>query len=285
MKSRIHLLLTVVLLLLFAVSCKPKAETEEPVVFGGGGPEYFSTLKILDAKQSQIYRAGLPDKEENRAIIQLNEERLRLACLNASVSGEALRAVRDNADKLTREQMLQVYNGLRADTKKSQLGRAMKAYTEKKAVLVGDPLLHFEGVGLDGKPFDWSVTEGKRVLLIYEGWGWIKRSTHFWFKDLLSATDRDSLAVVAYVYAASMAEFQKRVKAFQLEPYRVVSDLQGKEGPLDKKMGIHGIPTYYYTDRQGIVRRIVAGFEPDRFTMSTGLSPAWGESLGPFDEE
>ena len=285
MKSRIHLLLTVVLLLLFAVSCKPKAETEEPVVFGGGGPEYFSTLKILDAKQSQIYRAGLPDKEENRAIIQLNEERLRLACLNASVSSEALRAVRDNADKLTREQMLQVYNGLRADTKKSQLGRAMKAYTEKKAVLVGDPLLHFEGVGLDGKPFDWSVTEGKRVLLIYEGWGWIKRSTHFWFKDLLSATDRDSLAVVAYVYAASMAEFQKRVKAFQLEPYRVVSDLQGKEGPLDKKMGIHGIPTYYYTDRQGIVRRIVAGFEPDRFTMSTGLSPAWGESLGPFDEE
>ena len=285
MKSRIHLLLTVVLILLFAVSCKPKAETEEPVVFGGGGPEYFSTLKILDAKQSQIYRAGLPDKEENRAIIQLNEERLRLACLNASVSSEALRAVRDNADKLTREQMLQVYNGLRADTKKSQLGRAMKAYTEKKAVLVGDPLLHFEGVGLDGKPFDWSVTEGKRVLLIYEGWGWIKRSTHFWFKDLLSATDRDSLAVVAYVYAASMAEFQKRVKAFQLEPYRVVSDLQGKEGPLDKKMGIHGIPTYYYTDRQGIVRRIVAGFEPDRFTMSTGLSPAWGESLGPFDEE
>ncbi|MBO4536403.1 MAG: hypothetical protein J5702_04270, partial [Bacteroidales bacterium] len=269
MKSRIHLLLTVVLLLLFAVSCKPKAETEEPVVFGGGGPEYFSTLKILDAKQSQIYRAGLPDKEENRAIIQLNEERLRLACLNASVSGEALRAVRDNADKLTREQMLQVYNGLRADTKKSQLGRAMKAYTEKKAVLVGDPLLHFEGVGLDGKPFDWSVTEGKRVLLIYEGWGWIKRSTHLWFKDLLSATDRDSLAVVAYVYAGSMAEFQKRVKAFQLEPYRVVSDLQGKEGPLDKKMGIHGIPTYYYTDRQGIVRRIVAGFEPDRFTMST----------------
>ena len=285
MKSRIHLLLTVVLLLLFAVSCKPKAETEEPVVFGGGGPEYFSTLKILDAKQSQIYRAGLPDKEENRAIIQLNEERLRLACLNASVSGEALRAVRDNADKLTREQMLQVYNGLRADTKKSQLGRAMKAYTEKKAVLVGDPLLHFEGVGLDGKPFDWSVTEGKRVLLIYEGWGWIKRSTHLWFKDLLSATDRDSLAVVAYVYAGSMAEFQKRVKAFQLEPYLVVSDIQGKEGPLDKKMGIHGIPTYYYTDRQGIVRRIVAGFEPDRFTMSTGLSPAWGESLGPFDED
>ena len=285
MKSCIHLPLTIFLLLMFAVSCKPKAEAEETVVFGGGGPEYFSTLKILDTKQSQIYRNCLPDKEENRAIIQLNEERLRLACLNAPVSGEALRAVRNNAEKLTREQMLQVYNGLRADTKKSQLGRAMKAYTEKKAVLVGDPLLHFEGVGLDGKPFDWSVTEGKRVLLIYEGWGWIKRSTHFWFKDLLEATDRDSLAVVAYVYAGSMAEFHKRVKAFQLEPYLVVSDLQGKEGPLNKKMGIHGIPTYYYTDRQGIVRRIVAGFEPDRFTMSTGLSPAWGESLGPFDEE
>lgn len=86
------------------------------------------------------------------------------------------------------------------------------------------------------------------------------------------------LAVVAYVYAASLAELQKRVKAFQLEPYRVISDLHGKEGPLDKKMGIKGIPTYFYTDRQGRVRRVVAGFEPDRFTMETGLSPQWGES-------
>lgn len=86
------------------------------------------------------------------------------------------------------------------------------------------------------------------------------------------------LAVVAYVYAASMAELQKRVKAFQLEPYLVISDLQGKEGPLDKKMGIRGIPTYYYTDRQGLVRRVVAGFDPDRFILETGLSPQWGES-------
>lgn len=46
----------------------------------------------------------------------------------------------------------------------------MKAYAKKEGVLVGDPLPHFDGVGVDGRPFDWSVTEGKRVLLIYEGW-------------------------------------------------------------------------------------------------------------------
>ena len=105
----------------------------------------------------------------------------------------------------------------------------MKAYAKKEGVLVGDPLPHFDGVGVDGGPFDWSVTGGKRVLLIYEGWGYLKRSTHFWFKDLLAATDR-------------------------------------------------GIPTYYYTDRQGLVRRVVAGFDPARFILETGLSPAWGES-------
>ena len=281
MNKRIHPLLAVLLLTLLSSSCKPQAET--PVVSGDNATDYLSTLKILDAKRSQIFDYHLPEKEENRAVIRLKREQLRLACLNAAGSQDALLAVRDNAGRLTREQMLQVYNSLDDKTKKSRLGKSMKAYAEKKAVLVGDPLPRFEGVGPDGKPFDWSVTDGKRVLLIYEGWGWIKRSTHFWFKDLLSATDRDSLAVVAYVYADSLTELQKRVKSFQLEPYLVVSDLQGKEGPLDKKMGVHGIPTYYYTDEQGVVRRIVSGFDPDRFTMETGLSPKWGESLGPFD--
>lgn len=283
MNRPIHPLLAVLLLTLFSSSCKPQAET--PVVSGDNETDYLSTLKILDAKRSQIYDYHLSEKEENHAVIRLKEEQLRLACLNAADSKHALLAVRDNAGKLTREQMLQVYNSLDAKTKKSQLGRSMKAYAEKKAVLVGDPLPRFEGVGPDGRPFDWSVTDGKRVLLIYEGWGWIKRSTHHWFKDLLSATDRDSLAVVAYVYAGSLTELQKRVKSFQLEPYLVVSDLQGKEGPLDKKMGIHGIPTYYYTDEQGVVRCVVAGFDARRFTLETGLSPQWGESLGPFGQE
>ena len=280
-RTRYPLLAVLLVMLLFA-ACRPKSEN--PVASSENAADYFSTLKILDAKQIQIYDYHLPDKEENRALIELNEERLRLACLNAAGSGNALRAVRDNAGKLTREQMLQVYNSLDAKTRNSQLGKSMKAYTEKKAVLVGDLLPHFDGVGLDGKPFDWSVTDGKRVLLIYEGWGWIKRSTHFWFKDLLAATNRDCLAVVAYVYADSLTEFQKRVKSFQLEPYLVISDLQGKEGPLDKKMGIHGIPTYYYTDERGVVHRIVSGFDPDRFILETGLSPKWGESLGPFAE-
>ena len=265
------------LLALFAlVSCKK--DDEDPSLFKSSDGNYGTTLKLLNEKQKHIYRFSTSPEEENRGIRELNEERLRLACIYASANSEALKMVKNEAGKLSREQMMEVYNSLAPAMQKRQLGKAMKAYAKKEGVLVGDPLPHFDGVGVDGKPFDWSVTEGKRVLLIYEGWGYLKRSSHFWFKDLLAATDRDSLAVVAYVYAASMAELQKRVKAFQLEPYLVISDLQGKEGPLDKKMGIKGIPTYYYTDQQGRVRRVVAGFDPDRFMMETGLSPQWGES-------
>ena len=276
METRFIRCLCLVLALLALVSCKK--DDEDPSLFKSSDGNYGTTLKLLNEKQKHIYRFSTSPEEENRGIRELNEERLRLACIYASANSEALKMVKNEAGKLSREQMMEVYNSLAPAMQKRQLGKAMKAYAKKEGVLVGDPLPHFDGVGVDGKPFDWSVTEGKRVLLIYEGWGYLKRSTHFWFKDLLAATDRDSLAVVAYVYAASMAELQKRVKAFQLEPYLVISDLQGKEGPLDKKMGIKGIPTYYYTDRQGRVRRVVAGFDPDRFTMETGLSPQWGES-------
>lgn len=276
METRFIRCLCLVLALLALVSCKK--DDEDPSLFKASDGNYGTTLKLLNEKQKHIYRFSTSPEEENRGIRELNEERLRLACIYASANSEALKMVKNEAGKLSREQMMEVYNSLAPAMQKRQLGKAMKAYAKKEGVLVGDPLPHFDGVGVDGKPFDWSVTEGKRVLLIYEGWGYLKRSSHFWFKDLLAATDRDSLAVVAYVYAASMAELQKRVKAFQLEPYLVISDLQGKEGPLDKKMGIKGIPTYYYTDRQGRVRRVVAGFDPDRFMMETGLSPQWGES-------
>ena len=276
METRFIRCLCLLLALFALVSCKK--DDEDPSLFKSSDGNYGTTLKLLNEKQKHIYRFSTSPEEENRGIRELNEERLRLACIYASANSEALKMVKNEAGKLSREQMMEVYNSLAPAMQKRQLGKAMKAYAKKEGVLVGDPLPHFDGVGVDGKPFDWSVTEGKRVLLIYEGWGYLKRSSHFWFKDLLAATDRDSLAVVAYVYAASMAELQKRVKAFQLEPYLVISDLQGKEGPLDKKMGIKGIPTYYYTDRQGRVRRVVAGFDPERFTMETGLSPQWGES-------
>lgn len=276
METRFIRCLCLVLALLALVSCKK--DDEDPSLFKSSDGNYGTTLKLLNEKQKHIYRFSTSPEEENRGIRELNEERLRLACIYASANSEALKMVKNEAGKLSREQMMEVYNSLAPAMQKRQLGKAMKAYAKKEGVLVGDPLPNFDGVGVDGKPFDWSVTDGKRVLLIYEGWGYLKRSSHFWFKDLLAATDRDSLAVVAYVYAASMAELQKRVKAFQLEPYLVISDLQGKEGPLDKKMGIKGIPTYYYTDRQGRVRRVVAGFDPDRFMMETGLSPQWGES-------
>ena len=276
METRFIRCLCLLLALFALVSCKK--DDEDPSLFKSSDGNYGTTLKLLNEKQKHIYRFSISPEEENRGIRELNEERLRLACIYASANSEALKMVKNEAGKLSREQMMEVYNSLAPAMQKRQLGKAMKAYAKKEGVLVGDPLPHFDGVGVDGKPFDWSVTDGKRVLLIYEGWGYLKRSSHFWFKDLLAATDRDSLAVVAYVYAASMAELQKRVKAFQLEPYLVISDLQGKEGPLDKKIGIKGIPTYYYTDRQGRVRRVVAGFDPDRFMMETGLSPQWGES-------
>lgn len=265
----------VVLLTLLSACRKESGSGTSPL---SSEDEYLAAGELLNDKQKNLYILHLPEKEENRQIRKLNDERLRLAVLHAPTSPTALSTVTNNCDLIPRQDVKAVYDALNPGMQKTKLGKAIKAHTEKKTVLAGDPLPHFEGVGVDGKPFDWSVTEGKRVLLIYEGWGYLKRSTHFWFKDLLAATDRDDLAVVAYVYAGSLAELQKRVKAFQLEPYLVISDLKGKEGPLDKKMGIRGIPTYYYTDRQGRVRRILSGYQEELFTYYTGMSPKWGEN-------
>ena len=240
--------------------------------------EYQAAVESLNDKELSIYTSRVSTQELNRLLLDLTQERINLASLYAPTSPSALDDIVRCSSIVPRNKMLEVYQSLTPGMQKTNLGKAIKKHVKKKKVLVGDALPHFKGVGLNGEPFDWSVTDRKRVLLIYEGWGWIKRSTHFWFKDLLAATDRDSLVIVSYVYANSLAHLHKRVKAFQLEPYYVISDLKGTEGPLDRKLGIHGIPTYYYTDREGHVRRILGGFDEQLFTYLTGLSPKWGEN-------
>lgn len=266
-------------LMLIALLGACRKESGSSVTFISTEDEYMAAADSLSDRQLSIYAPGVSSKERNRMLLDLTQESLRLACQYAATSPSALDIVVRNAFMIPREELLKVYSSLTPGMQKTHLGKAIKKHIGKKELLAGDPLPHFKGIGLDGEPFDWSVVEGKRVLLIYEGWGWIKRSTHLWFKDLLAATDRDSLAVVAYVYANSEAYLHQRVKAFQLEPYLVISDLKGKEGPLDKQLGVKGIPTYYYTDSQGRIRNIIAGFDSQMFTYYTGLSPQWGENL------
>lgn len=265
-------------LLLFFILGACQNGSDSSVAFTSTEDEYQAVSDLLIDKELRIYGPGVSPQERNRFLLELTQERIRLVCQHAPTSPSALDDMVRSSSIIPRQKILEVYKSLTPGMQKTYLGKAIKKHVKKKKVLVGDVLPHFEGVGLNGEPFDWSVTDGKRVLLIYEGWGWIKRSTHFWFKDLLAATDRDSLVIVSYVYANSLAHLHKRVKAFQLEPYYVISDLKGTEGPLDRKLGIHGIPTYYYTDREGHVRRILSGFDEQLFTSSTGLSPKWGEN-------
>lgn len=265
-------------MLLFFILGACKNGSDSSVAFTSTEDEYQAVSDLLIDKELRIYGPGVSPQERNRFLLELTQERIRLVCHHAPTSPSALDDMVRSSSIIPRQKILEVYKSLTPGMQKTYLGKAIKKHVKKKKVLVGDALPHFEGVGLNGEPFDWSVTDGKRVLLIYEGWGWIKRSTHFWFKDLLAATDRDSLVIVTYVYSNSLSELRKRVKAFQLDPYYVISDLKGTEGPLDRKLGIHGIPTYYYTDREGHVRRILGGFDEQLFTSLTGLSPKWGEN-------
>ncbi|MBQ4012483.1 MAG: hypothetical protein II607_01075, partial [Bacteroidales bacterium] len=148
METRFIRCLCLLLALLALVSCKK--DDEDPSLFKSSDGNYGTTLKLLNEKQKHIYRFSTSPEEENRGIRELNEERLRLACIYASANSEALKMVKNEAGKLSREQMMEVYNSLAPAMQKRQLGKAMKAYAKKEGVLVGDPLPHFDGVGVDG---------------------------------------------------------------------------------------------------------------------------------------
>ena len=153
MKPR--LLFISLMLLLAVVACR-----KEPVEVHSTEDEYVAAEELFRDKQVAIYSPLVTKQEENGRLIALEQERIRLALLHAATSPSALDKVTRSADHVSRQDLRQVYESLNPGMQKTKLGQALRKHIEKKTPEVGDPLPQFEGVGIDGKPFYWSVTDG-----------------------------------------------------------------------------------------------------------------------------
>lgn len=165
---------------------------------------------------------------------------------------------------ITRQDLKSVVKNMTPELKKSENGMALAKYVKKKQLLLGDKMKEFSATNINNGVFDWKQTEGKQILLIFEGWGYMKPEKREYLLSLLGPEYKDNLIVLGYVYGENYNDFVKRAKKFKCEDFTLLSDLTGRDGgPVKEYLGVSGVPTVFITDRNHVVIGEAKGVEPD----------------------
>lgn len=192
-----------------------------------------------------------------------SEGNIALAMKYASVpSGlQRLYMVRLNISKDTLQRIL---SNLGTDMQESFYGKNIREHILTRQIQEGDSISTFPCIRSDGKPFDWSTTEGKQLLILYGGLGCMGEDGRRELKELYDRTSRKNLLVVVYWPCASLAELQEIKQAYSSE-YTFVSDFKRDASPIKIKYGTQATPTCFLTDKRHIVKVKCTGLHTELF--------------------
>jgi len=242
----------------------------------------YANFVEVETLEAQLKNAKGAKAEEIKAEIARIDRRDSLQNCYTAIQNEYAAQLRDLAVKygpysetaldqvirsrfyITRDDLKSVVKNMTPELKKSENGLALANYVKKKQLLLGDKMKEFSVTNINNGMFDWKITEGKQILFIFEGWGYMKPEKREYLLSLLGPEYKDNLVVMGYVYGENYNDFVKRAKKFKAEDFTLVSDLTGKDGgPVKEYLGVSGTPTVFITDKNHVVIGEAKGIEPD----------------------
>lgn len=222
-----------------------------------------SALAKRQAELSGLLKA-MPDKADsvNRVYTKFAFEQVKrftaLSVRYAPQVPEALEGLYRARNEVPKDTLRQVLSRLDDELAHTVCAESLRRYVSCRQLGEGDALLEFPCTGLDGQPFDWRVTHGKQVLLLYGGLGCMGDFGRQALKELFDSTSRDDLLVVVYEPCSSLEELQATKAAYPFD-YIYVSDFKPVGTPMQVEYGAQATPTCFLTDRQHIIRVVNVG--------------------------
>lgn len=156
-----------------------------------------------------------------------------------------------------------ILDSLGPDMRESLYGRCIMEHIRTRQIEEGDSLWRFPCVQQDGEDFDWSVTDGKRLLVLYGGLGCMGKNGRDELERLYNRTLRDDLLILVYWPCSSLAALQE-IKAEYPYDYIFVSDFMQDASPMKIRYGVQATPTCFFTDRRHIVKVKCEGLDMKR---------------------
>lgn len=215
------------------------------------------------------YWEVMPDKQDsiqkifNEIYESASKKNIELAIKYASVPSGLHRLYMTRLD-ISKDTLENILNSLSTEMQESYYGRNIREHLQTKQIQKGDCIQEFPTVQDDGKEFDWNITNGKQLLMLYGGLGCMGEDGRKQLKRLYEQTSRNDLLIIVYWPCSSLNDLQELKKEFPTE-YVFISDFKQDASPMKIKYGTQSTPTCFLTDKQHIVKVKCTGLHIERF--------------------
>lgn len=136
-------------------------------------------------------------------------------------------------------------------------------YVETRQLVEGDKYITFDCQTASGKQFDWESLSHKNVLLLYDGLMCMGESGRDYLKELLNKTDRKDFEIVVFCLTSSLENLKNLQNLYP--DFILISDFQIDGNPMNIIYNAQSTPTCFMISREGIIKVISVGLNPDRF--------------------
>ena len=132
-------------------------------------------------------------------------------------------------------------------------GKNIREHLHTQQIQEGDSIYRFPCTQVDGKMFDWNITNGKQLLMLYGGLGCMGKEGREQLNQLHSQSSNNDFLVIVYWPCSSLEGLQTLKKEYPFD-YIFISDFKQDASPMKLKYGTQATPTSFLTDKQHIVK-------------------------------
>lgn len=211
----------------------------------------------------------MPDKRDSikNVFNEINEKasqaNIELAIKYASVPSGLQRLYMTRLD-IPKDTLENILNTLSIEMQESAYGKNIKSHITTKQIQEGDLIYSFPCIQSDGSVFDWNITNGKQLLILYGGLDCMGKDGREELELLFNQTSRDNLLILVYWSCNSLENLQKLKEEYAFD-YIFVSDFKQDASPIKIKYGAQATPTCFLTDKQHVVKVKCTGVRMNLF--------------------
>lgn len=258
-------------LILVCLLCVTKLYSQE-VITESNYLKEDSILWIDYEKQQEKlsqYWETMPDKKDSIQNLfkeiyeKVSKDNIELAMKYASVPSGLQRLYMTRLD-IPKDTLKNILHSLSIEMQESVYGKIIKEHLQTKQIQEGDSIYTFPCVQIDGKAFDWNITKGKQLLILYGGLGCMGEDGREELKLLYNQTLNENFLILVYWPCSSLENLQKLKTEFPSE-YIFISDFKQDASPIKIKYGTQATPTCFLTDKQHIVKVKCTGLHMELF--------------------
>ena len=217
------------------------------------------------------YWETMPDKRDSiqnifdEILEKASKTNIELAIKYASVPSGLQRLYMTRLD-ISKDTLENILNSLDTQIQQSFYGKNIREHLQTKQIQEGDLIYNFPCVQINGKEFDWNITNSKQLLILYGGLGCMGKQGREQLELLYNQTSRNDLLILVYWPCSSLEDLQKLKEEYPSE-YIFISDFKQDASPMKIKYGAQATPTCFLTDKRHIVKVKCTGLHMEMFNQ------------------